>query len=118
MVILATIIFLVGVLVLTFANTFMDFFLGRLIQGAGVGIVTNDIPLYLVEIPPSSICGRGMTIFQLLLGVGSLERTLLECILYVERNGTLCFFSNFGDSAINLYFHLLRAPTLVNEKKL
>ena len=94
MVILATVIFLIGVLFLAFAHTFIEIFIGRLIQGVGVGIVTIVIPLYLAEILPSNIRGRGMTLFQLLLGVGIFVANLIGMVFTRGEDWRSMFLSS------------------------
>ncbi|WVQ65249.1 uncharacterized protein L199_003422 [Kwoniella botswanensis] len=43
---------------------------GRLIAGAGIGIISNAAPLYLSEIPPVEIRGACVSSWQLMLAIG------------------------------------------------
>ncbi|ORY31590.1 sugar transporter [Naematelia encephala] len=43
---------------------------GRLIAGAGIGIISNAAPLYLSEIPPMEIRGACVSSWQLMLAIG------------------------------------------------
>ncbi|KAF8593875.1 general substrate transporter [Ceratobasidium sp. AG-I] len=43
---------------------------GRLVLGAGVGIASNCVPLYLSEIPPAAIRGAMVSSWQLFLAIG------------------------------------------------
>ncbi|TYJ52670.1 hypothetical protein B9479_006719 [Cryptococcus floricola] len=43
---------------------------GRLIAGAGIGIISNAAPLFLSEIPPMEIRGACVSSWQLMLAVG------------------------------------------------
>jgi sugar porter (SP) family MFS transporter len=46
--------------------------LGRLVGGLGTGLMTNSIPLYLSEIAPSSMRGRFISTFSVLLALGQM----------------------------------------------
>ncbi|KAF5372878.1 hypothetical protein D9758_001557 [Tetrapyrgos nigripes] len=43
---------------------------GRLILGMGVGVISNAVPLYLSEIPPTEIRGVVVSSWQLMLAIG------------------------------------------------
>ncbi|WVQ85732.1 hypothetical protein IAT38_007899 [Cryptococcus sp. DSM 104549] len=43
---------------------------GRLIAGAGIGVISNAAPLYLSEIPPMEIRGACVSSWQLMLAIG------------------------------------------------
>lgn len=43
---------------------------GRLVLGAGVGIISNCVPLYLSELPPANIRGAVVSTWQLTLAIG------------------------------------------------
>lgn len=77
MVMVAAVIFIIGIFVLVYANNYTEVLLGRLVQGVGVGIITIAIPLYIVESVPANIRGRAMGVFQLLLNGGILLGTLV-----------------------------------------
>ena len=66
----ACIIFVAGIVAILFANDFATLLSARLLLGIGVGVVAVAVPLYLTEIVPASIRGRGITIFQLFLTFG------------------------------------------------
>ncbi len=66
------IIFIAGTIVASLATSFAVVTVGRFIQGLAVGVVTFVIPLYLAEISPKKIRGRGVVAFQLLLTFGVL----------------------------------------------
>ena len=71
-------IFIIGVLLLIFAQSYAVLLTARLIQGVGIGIITIIIPLYLAETAPSSIRGRSVTVFQLFLTGGILLAFLID----------------------------------------
>ncbi|MCF6776653.1 sugar porter family MFS transporter [Thiotrichales bacterium 19X7-9] len=70
MVRISGVIFIIGVLLVTFANSYEELLFGRLIQGVSVGIITIVTPLYLAESMPTNLRGRGIVSFQLLLTFG------------------------------------------------
>ncbi|KAK7449812.1 hypothetical protein VKT23_013288 [Stygiomarasmius scandens] len=43
---------------------------GRLVLGMGVGVISNAVPLYLSEIPPTEIRGAVVSSWQLMLAIG------------------------------------------------
>ncbi len=65
-------IFIIGVVIVTVATNFVSVLVGRLVQGIGVGFITIVIPLYIVEVVPSKMRGRTVTLFQLFLTFGIL----------------------------------------------
>jgi sugar porter (SP) family MFS transporter len=66
----SSLIFLAGVLILVNAHDFFTVLLGRIIQGAGIGMEIILIPLYLAETTPPEIRGKSVTLFQLFLTMG------------------------------------------------
>ena len=96
----AALIFMLGVMLVVFATSFMSIFAGRLVQGVGVGIVTIVVPLYLAESVPTRLRGRGITIFQLLLTVGILIATLVDFALTKSGNWRLMFISALVPGAV------------------
>lgn len=109
---IAALIFIVGVLFVILANSFMMLFLGRLVQGIGVGIVTIVVPLYLAESVPTHLRGRGIAIFQLLLTVGILLATLVDFALTSTGNWRAMFLSALVPGVIMFWgsFYLSDSP--------
>lgn len=85
MIMLSSAVFIVGVLLVYFADDYMGVFLGRIIQGLGVGIITIAVPLYLAESVPARLRGVGVSVFQLLLTAGILSAALVG--LYYTPTG-------------------------------
>lgn len=67
---IASVIFLVGLVIIVDAHSYTSALVGRLIQGAGIGIEMIVLPLYLAEAAPSPLRGRFVTLFQLFLTFG------------------------------------------------
>lgn len=78
LIIAAACIFIVGVICLISANTFIGVLTGRIIQGIGVGVVTIVVPLYLVETIPHRYRGRSIAIFQCFLTAGILLASVVD----------------------------------------
>lgn len=92
-IIAASIIFVIGILLVGFASNYFDLLLGRLIQGVGIGIITIAIPLYLAEAVPANVRGQAMCTFQLLLTAGILIATLVGFLLTPTGDWRTMFFS-------------------------
>ena len=85
MLLVAALVFIIGVIVIATATAYPGLIIGRLIQGVGVGIVTIAIPLYLAEAVPPAVRGKAICTFQLLLTAGILLSSLVG--LYFTRYG-------------------------------
>lgn len=85
MIMVSSVVFIIGVLIVYFGQTFWDILAGRLIQGLGVGIITIAVPLYLAESVPHKLRGVGVSVFQLLLTAGILLAALVG--LYYTPTG-------------------------------
>lgn len=109
----SAIVFIIGNLVLIFAQSFAMVIIGRLIQGLGVGIITIVVPLYLAESVPSRLRGRGVSLFQLVLTFGILLGYLINYALKSTHSWELMFAVAFIPSIIFLIgglFFLPRSP--------
>lgn len=78
LIMISSLIFLIGVVVIITSHSFYGILAGRVIQGIGVGIITIVVPLYLSESVPADLRGRGVCIFQLLLTAGILLAGLVD----------------------------------------
>jgi MFS transporter, SP family, galactose:H+ symporter len=70
MIITACFVFILGIINILLATSFIFLFTARLLLGVGVGVVAVAIPLYITEVTPAAIRGRSITVFQLLLTFG------------------------------------------------
>lgn len=86
MIITACLIFLLGVVSILLANSFLVLLVARLLLGVAVGIVAVAVPLYLTEVAPAHIRGRSVTIFQLLLTFGILLAYCVDLIFTPSGN--------------------------------
>ncbi len=85
MIMLSSLVFIVGVLLVYYSTNFTEVMWGRVIQGLGVGIITIAVPLYLAESVPGKLRGVGVSVFQLLLTAGILFAALVG--LYFTPTG-------------------------------
>ncbi|XXG64162.1 hypothetical protein AAC387_Pa05g2189 [Persea americana] len=74
----ASLFFLVGVVISTFAVNLAMLILGRLLLGAGVGFANQAVPLFLSEIAPVQIRGALNILFQLDITIGILCANLVN----------------------------------------
>ena len=70
LIMIACIVFMLGIIFVMLAHSFLIIFLARLLLGVGVGVIAVAVPLYVAEIVPSENRGKYMTMFQLLLTFG------------------------------------------------
>ncbi len=87
----SAIVFLIGVLQILIANSFLLIFLARLFLGIGVGMVAVAVPLYVAEIVPSKDRGKYMTFFQLLLTFGIVLAYFVDLIFTPSGNWRAMF---------------------------
>jgi sugar porter (SP) family MFS transporter len=86
MILAACVIFIIGIILILTANSFVTLLAARLFLGVGVGVVAVAVPLYLTEIAPTKIRGRSVTIFQLLLTFGILLAYFVDLIFTPSGN--------------------------------
>lgn len=99
---IASILFILGTYIATTANSFNMFFIARLFLGAGVGIVSVVIPLYIVEVAPAECRGKCLASFQSLLAVGILLAYLVDFVFSFSGNWRAMFACLFVPSIILL----------------
>lgn len=105
-------IFIIGVVSLILAQSYLTILISRLIQGIGVGIITIIIPLYLTETAPSSIRGRSVTVFQVFLTAGILIAFLVD-LAFADSANWRGMFACVLVPGILLFiasFYLIRSP--------
>ena len=69
---ISSVIICVGACIQTGANSWQVMIFGRLIVGAGVGMLSAIIPIYLAEVSPKSIRGAVSSMFEVTVAVGIL----------------------------------------------
>jgi MFS transporter, SP family, galactose:H+ symporter len=87
----ASLIFILGVVLVLFAHSFTTIFCARLFLGLGVGVVAVAVPLYVAEIVPANDRGKYMTFFQLLLTFGIVMAYFIDLIFTPSGNWRAMF---------------------------
>jgi SP family galactose:H+ symporter-like MFS transporter len=86
LIIVASVIFVIGVSLVLLAHSFLMILYARLLLGIGVGIVSVAVPLYVAEIVPAQNRGKYMTLFQLLLTFGIVMAYVVDLIFTPSGN--------------------------------
>ncbi|KAL4282813.1 hypothetical protein GQ457_16G013770 [Hibiscus cannabinus] len=73
---------IIGWLAISFATGSSFLYMGRLLEGFGVGIISYTVPVYIAEISPQNLRGRLASVNQLSVTVGLMLAYLLG--LFVE----------------------------------
>ncbi|KAI3440058.1 MFS domain-containing protein [Psidium guajava] len=73
---------IIGWLAISFAKDFSFLYMGRLLEGFGVGIISYTVPVYIAEISPQNMRGSLGSVNQLSVTIGILLAYLLG--LFVE----------------------------------
>ena len=120
MIVVSSIIFILGVIILINAQQFYSVLTGRIIQGIGVGIVTMIIPLYMVETVPTELRGRGIAIFQCFLTAGILLASVIDIAFAKTGNWRAMFACAIVPAVILLLgaFGLSESPRWLFQKGL
>lgn len=71
-ILISSIIFLVGVLSVVFAQSINILIIGRILLGIGVGISSFAAPLYVSEIAPKETRGKAISVFDFMISFGIL----------------------------------------------
>lgn len=109
MIIATCCIFVVGVTLILFADSFLSLFCARLLLGVGVGVVAVAVPLYLAEISPAHLRGRAITIFQLMLTFGIVLAYCIDLLFVPSGNWRGMFAVILVPTAV-LFFGMLILP--------
>lgn len=106
MIIIAAIVFILGIVMVMNAQSYFLVLSGRLIQGVGVGIIIIVVPLYLVETIPSHLRGRSIATFQCFLTAGIMLASVVDLRL-IESGDWRKMFSFALVPAVVLLFGAL-----------
>ena len=109
---LSAIIFIISVFMIAFAHSYNVILIGRAIQGIAVGFTSVVIPLYLTEVMPAKLRGRGVTMFQLFLTLGILLSSLVGLYFTPTQNWRGMFLTALVPGFILLFgsFILVKSP--------
>lgn len=107
--------FVIGWLLLTFANQLSFLVLGRLIIGACCGIACGTAPTYVVEIAPPQIRGALGTCFQLMVVIGNLLSSILGMFLPWRTLAAVSLIPGIGMTTMMLF--LPESPSWLVDKQ-
>ncbi len=79
--ILASLLFLVSALGTGGSNYFTTFIVFRILGGIGIGLASNQSPVYIAEVAPSSLRGRFVSLNQLTIVIGILLAQIINWII-------------------------------------
>jgi SP family sugar porter-like MFS transporter len=79
--ILASLLFLVSALGTGGSNYFTTFIAFRILGGIGIGLASNQSPVYIAEVAPSSLRGRFVSLNQLTIVIGILLAQIINWII-------------------------------------
>ncbi|KAI7875796.1 general substrate transporter [Lichtheimia hyalospora FSU 10163] len=78
LVLFASVVFIVGAIILGLANGYSTLLIGRLVVGFGVGIASMIVPMYIGEVAPRTLRGRLSTINTLMVTFGQVVAYLIN----------------------------------------
>jgi len=79
--ILASLLFLISALGTGASNYFTTFIAFRILGGIGIGLASNQSPVYIAEVAPSSLRGRFVSLNQLTIVIGILLAQIINWII-------------------------------------
>lgn len=101
-IVVASVVFVIGVLGCTFAPGFGVLVVGRFITGVAVGCSSATVPTYLSELAPTRVRGRLSTLNQLMIVSGILIAYIIDWAL-----------SNAGSANWRIMFAIAAVPAVV-----
>jgi len=96
--------FLIGIAMETIAGNLATLYLGRIVAGVGVGLMSATVPLYISETAETEIRGRLIAIYQLMITIGIFLATCVNSLIIVYYGDVK------GDSEWRLAFGLQFIP--------
>ncbi|KAJ2369377.1 hypothetical protein H4S01_001043 [Coemansia sp. RSA 2610] len=106
---LASLVFILGALIMTFAKDYAVLIGGRVVVGLAVGAASMVVPIYIGELAPKEFCGRLVTLNVLAITGGQLIAYLVSWGLTDVHNGWRWMF---GISAFPAAVQLCCLPWL------
>jgi SP family galactose:H+ symporter-like MFS transporter len=105
----SSVVFIIGVIIILIADSFMQIFLSRVLLGIAVGAILVAVPLYVTEIVPSENRGKYVTFFQLMLTFGIVLAYFVD-LLFTSSGNWRAMFSVLLIPSILLFFGSLFLP--------
>ena len=79
MIILASIVFTAGAMLLAVAGSYQILLIGRVIVGLGVGVASHTVPMYIAEAAPTHMRGTLVTLNNIFIVLGQVIASLVDC---------------------------------------
>ena len=86
MLLITSLIFMAGALVCCAAGSVPVLMVGRVVVGAGIGLASSVVPLYISEIAPANARGWQVSLFQLAITVGILVAYIADYAFAASGN--------------------------------
>ena len=83
-ILVGSIVFIVGVTLHVFSPGIEVFYVGRVVSGIGVGILSMVVPLYLSEIAPSNVRGKLTSTYQLAVTAGIFLGAVVSSVIVLS----------------------------------
>lgn len=109
-ILVSSVIFTIGTGLLAGAVDQWMFLVGRLVVGAGVGLASMIVPLYLAECAPDSIRGTLVTMNQMMITFGILLANLMDGAFAKTPHGWRYAFGIGAVPAVIMFLGLLMSP--------
>ena len=98
----ASVIFIIGALMIGLSDTYEWLITGRIISGFAVGIVSVASPLYIAEISPPRLRGAFVSLYQLAITIGILLSFLIDYLLSDTGNWRMMFICGAIPAVVQL----------------
>lgn len=105
----SSIVFIIGVLCILLAHSFITLLIARLLLGIGVGIVAVAVPLYVTELVPKEDRGKYVSFFQLFLTFGIVVAYFVD-LAFTPSGSWRAMFAMVLIPAIILLLGVFRLP--------
>lgn len=110
-VMLASLIFTGGAVLMAVSQNKEMLFAGRLVVGAGIGFASMSIPVYVAEAAPADIRGRLVTINQLFITIGILVSSIVAGLFStMQENGWRYMLGLAGVPSVIQFFGFIGLP--------
>jgi len=90
MLLITSLIFIAGAVVCSAAGSIPVLIVGRVVVGAGIGLASSVVPLYISEIAPADARGWQVSLFQLAITVGILVAYIADYTFAASGNWRGC----------------------------
>ena len=94
-IIISSAFFVLGSVILGLARSYTELLIGRAVVGAGLGVASMSVPIYLAECAPTQHRGAIITVNNLSITGGQLVAALTCAVLADANNGWRWMLGNY-----------------------